>query len=124
MPGPLGLRHAQKGENNMSSMEIAKTGDIPAGQMKSFVVEGKEILVFNNGGNFYAIGRYCTHLHGDLSRGKLEGTTITCPRHGAQFDITTGRCLAGPKIGPLKLNTKDEATYAMEVEGQSLRIVT
>jgi nitrite reductase/ring-hydroxylating ferredoxin subunit len=108
----------------MSSMEIAKTVDIPAGQMKSFVVDGKEVLVFNDGGNFYAMGRYCTHLHGDLSHGKLEGRTITCPRHGAQFDITTGRCLVGPKIGPLKLSTKDEVMYTVEVEGQSLRIKT
>jgi 3-phenylpropionate/trans-cinnamate dioxygenase ferredoxin component len=108
----------------MSSMEIAKTVDIPAGQMKSFAVDGKEILVFNYGGNFYAIGRYCPHLHGDLSRGKLDGQTIICPRHGSQFDITTGRCLAGPKIGPLKLSTKDNVMSAVEVEGQSLRIKT
>jgi 3-phenylpropionate/trans-cinnamate dioxygenase ferredoxin subunit len=108
----------------MSSMEIAKAGEIPAGQMKSFVVDGKEVLVINNAGKYYALGRYCTHLHGDLSRGKLEGTTITCPRHGAQFDITSGRCLAGPKIGPLKLSTKDEVTYLVEIEGQSLRIKT
>jgi len=106
----------------MSSMEIAKVGDIPAGRMKSFTADGKEILVFNYEGKFYAIGRYCPHLHGDLSQGKLEGKTITCPRHGSQFDITTGRCLVGPKIGPLKLSTKDDTMYAVEVEGQSLRI--
>jgi 3-phenylpropionate/trans-cinnamate dioxygenase ferredoxin subunit len=106
----------------MASIEIAKPGDIPDGQMKSFVVDGKDVLVVNVGGNFYALGRYCTHLHGDLSRGKLEGNTITCPRHHAQFDIASGRCLVGPKIGPLKLNTKDEATYPVEIDGQSLRI--
>jgi 3-phenylpropionate/trans-cinnamate dioxygenase ferredoxin subunit len=106
----------------MTTTEIAKVGDIPAGEMKSFVVEGKQILVINDAGKYYAIGRYCTHLHGDLSQGKLEGTTIRCPRHGSQFDITTGRCLSGPKIGPLKLTTKDETVYALEVAGQSIRI--
>jgi 3-phenylpropionate/trans-cinnamate dioxygenase ferredoxin component len=106
----------------MSSIEFAKTGDIPAGQMKAFVVDGKEVLVFNDGGNFFAIGRYCPHLHGDLSQGKLEGKTITCPRHGSQFDIATGHCLVGPKIGPLKLSTKDDVAYAVQVEGQNLRL--
>jgi 3-phenylpropionate/trans-cinnamate dioxygenase ferredoxin subunit len=106
----------------MSSNEFAKVGDIPAGQMKPFTVDGKDILVFNYEGKFYAIGRFCPHLHGDLSQGKLEGTTITCPRHGSQFDITTGHCLLGPKIGPLKLSTKDNVGYAVEVAGQSLRI--
>jgi nitrite reductase/ring-hydroxylating ferredoxin subunit len=106
----------------MPATEIAKSGDIPAGQMKSFIVDGKQILVINDSGKYYAIGRYCAHLHGDLSKGKLEGTTIRCPRHGAQFEVTTGHCLSGPKIGPLKLNTKDETACALEVVGQNIRI--
>ena len=106
----------------MATVEVAKVAEIPAGQMKAFTVEGKEIVVFNSAGKFYALPRYCTHLHGDLSKGKFEGTTVTCPRHGSQFDIATGKCLLGPKIGPLKLTTKDEPTYAVEVQGQSIRV--
>jgi 3-phenylpropionate/trans-cinnamate dioxygenase ferredoxin subunit len=80
------------------------------------------VVVFNVDGKYYALGRYCTHLHGDLSKGTLEGTTVICPRHGAHFDIASGRCLTGPKIGPLKLSTKDETAYAVEVKGQSIWI--
>jgi len=81
-------------------VEFAKVGDIPAGKMKSFVVVGKDVLVIDNGLNFYAIGRYRAHLHGALFRGKREGKTVTFPRHGSPLAITPGRYLVGPVIGP------------------------
>jgi 3-phenylpropionate/trans-cinnamate dioxygenase ferredoxin subunit len=76
-------------------VEVAQVDEIPAGAMKSFVVEGKQILVINYDGNYYAIGGKCTHMGGDLSKGKLEGKTVTCPKHGAKFDVTTGECVSG-----------------------------
>ncbi len=106
----------------MNLYEVAKTEDIPAGTMKAVTVVGKEIIVFNVGGKFYALPRKCTHLSGDLSQGKLEGNSIICPRHGAHFDVTTGKCIQGPKIGPLKMNGKDEIPYVVRVDGNSIKV--
>jgi nitrite reductase/ring-hydroxylating ferredoxin subunit len=83
--------------------------------MKGFSVKGKPVLVANVGGKYYAIGRRCTHLWGDLSKGKLEGKTVTCRLHGSRFDVTSGERLAGPA-------GKSEPVYAVQVEGSSIRI--
>lgn len=103
-------------------MEVAQVDEIPEGKMQSFVLDGKQILVVNYSGNYYAIGGKCTHMGGDLSKGKLEGKTVTCPRHGSKFDITTGISIAGPKIGLLRLKTKNQTTYDVKVEGKSIKV--
>jgi nitrite reductase/ring-hydroxylating ferredoxin subunit len=106
----------------MSFFEVAKTNEIPEGTMKPVITQGKEILVVNYNGNFYAINRKCTHMGGDLSKGKLDGKIVTCPRHGSRFDVTTGKSISGPKIGFLKLKTKDESIYEVKVEGNSIKV--
>jgi 3-phenylpropionate/trans-cinnamate dioxygenase ferredoxin subunit len=106
----------------MSFIEVAKTSEIPTGTKKAATVDGKEIVVFNVGGKFYALPRKCTHMGGDLSAGILEGETVICPRHSAHFNVTTGVCTAGPRIGPLKLSTKNEPIYEVIVEGESIKV--
>jgi len=106
----------------MSLVDVAAIDDIPAGTIKPFVIEGKEIVVANHNGSYYAIARRCPHLGGDLPKGSLDGTTVTCPRHHSRFDVTSGRCLAGPKIGPLKLSTKDTTAYQVRVEGRRIQV--
>ena len=100
----------------------ARASDIPAGSMKMIMVAGKEILVANVNGKHYAIPNRCTHNNGDLSKGKLEGNVVTCPKHGQRFDLTTGRSLQGPKVGFLKLKGKDSTQFAAKVEGDDLLI--
>ena len=87
----------------MSFIEIAKAEEIPEGQMKLFTIGDKNILIANFEGIYYAINGRCTHMGGDLSKGKLEGKVVTCPRHGSQFDVTTCTCISGLKIGFKKL---------------------
>jgi 3-phenylpropionate/trans-cinnamate dioxygenase ferredoxin subunit len=111
-----------KKERAMGFVEVAKVNDIPAGTMKPFVAGGKGILVVNYDGKFYAIGRRCTHMGGDLSKGRLEGKIVQCPRHGSRFDVTTGVSVNGPKIGPLRLKTGDETSYEVRVEGDSIQV--
>ncbi len=106
----------------MSFYEIAKADDIPEGTMKAVSVQDKELIVVNYEGNFYAINRRCTHMSGDLLKGKLEGKIVTCPRHGSRFDVTTGKSISGPRIGFLKLKTKDEPNYQVKVENGSIKI--
>lgn len=106
----------------MSFADVAKTTDIASGQMKSFNVGGKEILLVNLEGKYFAIGGKCTHMGGELVKGRLEGKVETCPRHGSKFDVTNGSCVSGPKIGFLKLKTKDEPTYEVKVENNTIKV--
>ncbi len=103
-------------------VEVAKVEEIPVGKMKGVTAGGKEILVVNYEGKFYAIGKICTHQGGDLSKGKLEGEIVTCPRHGSKFDVTTGISVAGPKIGFIRGKTGNEPAYEVKVEGNSIKV--
>jgi nitrite reductase/ring-hydroxylating ferredoxin subunit len=109
----------------MEYLEVAKTKDITPGTMKSFKINGSKILVSNIKGKFYAINNKCTHLGGDLSRGNLDGKIVSCPRHGAQYDITTGKNITGPTKGIFKLikNVPDEKTYMVKVEDGKIKVL-
>ena len=96
------------------SIDLAESNQIPPGTMKSISINDKAILVTNIAGKFYAVAGKCPHSAGDLSKGRLEGTTVTCPRHGSQFDVTTGKRLKGPA-------SRDLAVYQVHLEGSMLR---
>ena len=106
----------------MGFYDVAKKDSIPEGSMKAFKIQGKDILVVNYNGSYYAIGSKCTHMGGDLSKGVLEGNIVRCPRHGSKFDVTTGKNTLGPKIGFLKLKTSDEPVYEVKIEGDSIMV--
>ena len=59
--------------------------------MKKIEIQGREILVARIGEKYYAADNRCPHMNGDLSRGELEGTIVTCPRHASRFDLKDGR---------------------------------
>ena len=71
-------------------VKVAQTDEIPAGQGKCVEVEGKRIAIFNVDGAFYALDDVCPHQGGPLGEGELMGTTVTCPWHGWEYDVTTG----------------------------------
>ena len=74
-----------------------------------------EAAVFNVGGTICATQAKCTHRQGPLSKGKLDGSTVTCPLHGSQFNVCTGEVLRGPATDPLK-------TYRVDVDGEIGRV--
>jgi 3-phenylpropionate/trans-cinnamate dioxygenase ferredoxin subunit len=80
-------------------IEVAKTEELKSAAMKKVTVEGQEILLARVGDKYYATANRCSHMNGDLSQGKLEGTVVTCPRHGSQFDISNGRVVRWLKGG-------------------------
>ena len=73
--------------------EIAKISDISPGMMKGFKSEGKDVLIANVGGQFYRGQGICPHMKAYLAKGKLNGSIITCPLHGSQFDLKTGKVI-------------------------------
>jgi nitrite reductase/ring-hydroxylating ferredoxin subunit len=104
----------------LTLVKVAETSEIPLGQMKSFKLGEKEILIANVNGAFYAIENICTHMKGELSKGTLEGKTVTCPNHRAKFDVTTGKVVSGPKMFLMHPKIKDATTYAVKVEGKDI----
>jgi len=73
---------------------IASFEDVPAGTGKELVAAGRVIALFNVDGQFHALDGVCPHAGGPLGDGTLVGTTVTCPWHGWQFDVTSGHhCL-------------------------------
>jgi 3-phenylpropionate/trans-cinnamate dioxygenase ferredoxin subunit len=106
----------------MSFTEVGQVNEVPTGTMKSYSVGGKQILIANVDGKLYAINSVCTHAGGELSKGKLEGKIVTCPRHGSKFDVTTGKCISGPKIAFFRLKAKDETAYEVKVEENRIKI--
>jgi nitrite reductase/ring-hydroxylating ferredoxin subunit len=77
-------------------LKIAEAKDVPPGQAAAFTIEGQKIALFNVEGTYYAIGDTCTHRAGPLSGGDVQGAKVTCPWHGAQFDLKTGAILGPP----------------------------
>ena len=94
---------------------VGKTSELGPGKSKTVEVGGVPVAVFNVGGTYYAIEDTCSHVGGPLSEGELDGATVTCPWHGAQFDLATGKALTPPASTGLK-------TYHVHVEGDEVKI--
>jgi len=78
------------------SLKIAKVDEVASGQAKLIEVKGREIALFNIAGSFHAVDNSCTHVGGPLCEGEIDGAEVTCPWHGAVFDVTTGDVLGPP----------------------------
>lgn len=77
---------------------IAPVSEVPEGERLFFELEGQPIVLFSSNDGFYATGDVCSHDGGDIGQGELDGFEIICPRHGARFDIRTGRVLQLPAV--------------------------
>ncbi len=110
-------------------IEVGKDGEMAEGSMKEVQAQGREILIARVGGKYYAADNRCPHMRGRLSRGKLEGTVVTCPRHGSRFDLENGkvvRWLMGSgllsMIGRILKSPRPLATYPVTVRDGGLFI--
>ena len=99
-------------DQTVNFVKVAKTTDIPVGKMMHVEVGGKEILIANVEGKFYAICDRCPHLNAMLSKGTLDKTIVTCPCHFSSFDVTTGKSITG--------NTQGVPVYEVKVDGNQL----
>ena len=88
--------------------KVAKTSEIAPGTGKVVEVSGKTVAIFNCEGAFYAIDNTCKHRGGPLGEGSLSNTTVTCPWHGWEYDVTTGECAMDPSIKVQKFDVKVE----------------
>ena len=130
--------------NKNEFVEVGKVSEISDGKMKHVEVDGKEVLIANVGGKFYAINDRCGHMNALLSMGNLTGNTVTCPFHVAKFDVTNGRKLSEPILTPSQemeplpqtwqkffenvgqlmahIKTYDQIAYETKIDGDSVKI--
>lgn len=94
-------------------IKIGRKTDIENGKIKEYTVSGKQIAVANCEGDYFAFDASCTHAQCALSGGYLDGYTVTCYCHGAQFDVQSGKVLAPPATIPLN-------TYSVNIEGEDI----
>jgi nitrite reductase (NADH) small subunit/3-phenylpropionate/trans-cinnamate dioxygenase ferredoxin subunit len=78
---------------------VAKTTDVPAGTVREFQLAGKAVALANVAGKFFAINNTCLHRGGPLGDGSLQGNIVTCPWHGWEYDVTTGKLVQNPSMG-------------------------
>jgi nitrite reductase/ring-hydroxylating ferredoxin subunit len=91
-------------------VRVTGTTDVKSGQGIVVEVNGKILAVFNVDGAFHAIDNTCIHRGGPLGEGDLEGSVVTCPWHGWQYDVITGACVANPAATVERYEVKVEGT--------------
>ena len=99
----------------MTSIAVAKTSEIAVGQFKAVAVQGKRLLVCHTAEGFYAVDDTCTHDDGPLGDGWLDGSELECPRHGARFDVKTGKVLSLPAV--LSIHS-----YPVKIDGDTVSV--
>lgn len=96
----------------MAFVRAAAVAEIPVGSIRPVSVSGKTVALANVGGQFYAIDNTCMHRGGPIGDGPLEGKIVTCPWHGWQYDVTTGKISQNPTVGV--------DSYRVEVRGEEV----
>ena len=126
-------------------VDVADVNGMPEGKMKHVEVGEKEILLANSEGRIYALCDRCSHMNAPLSIGTLNGKVVTCPMHGARYDVTTGKKVAEPMAPdpskfpePIpeglqkmfarsveimsKIKTYDQPIYETKIEGSTVKV--
>jgi nitrite reductase (NADH) small subunit len=98
----------------MAFVRAARKDEIPAGSIREFQVDGLTVAIANVGNKFYAISNTCLHRGGPLGQGLLQGVAVTCPWHGWQYDVTSGKLVMNQAVAV--------KSFKIEVRGDDLWI--
>ena len=85
-------------ESKVEYFEILPASELPNGERLFIEIEGKSLVIFNIADQYFAIADICSHDDGPLGEGDLEGYNVICPRHGAEFDVRTGKVMQLPAV--------------------------
>ena len=113
--GRISRVREESGDRPMSRfVKLTTLDELPAGSAKEVEFEGRIYAIFNRDGVISAIDGICPHQGGPLAEGHIEGTIVTCPWHGWQFDFQTGKTPMGPKI--------KQPVYEVKIEGRDVLV--
>ena len=100
---------AEPKSNGVAYIRVALVEEFQIGKAKRIIINETAVAIYQVDGEFHAIEDTCPHAGGSLAFGKLEGHTVACPRHGAMFDVRTGRVISLPAVRGVK-------SYSVKVE--------
>jgi 3-phenylpropionate/trans-cinnamate dioxygenase ferredoxin subunit len=106
----------------MEYIKIGQTTDIHDGDKRKVTVNGHDILLANVNNSYYAIDNTCPHMGGSLYEGQLNGSLVTCPRHGSVYDVTNGKVIQSGKLFFIKVKIGDVKSYPIKVEGTDIMV--
>jgi 3-phenylpropionate/trans-cinnamate dioxygenase ferredoxin subunit len=95
---------------------VASTGDVAEGTAVVAEAGDQRLALCRVGGTVFAIDDVCTHDGGPLGEGLLIGDEIECPRHGARFDVRSGRATRMPAVAPVKTYDVEEDAGVLYVD--------
>jgi nitrite reductase/ring-hydroxylating ferredoxin subunit len=98
----------------MAFVRAVKMAEVPPGMIRELQLDGKVIALANVAGKLYAINNVCLHRGGPLAQGQLSGHTVTCPWHGWQYDVISGKVTMNPAVGV--------ETYKVEIRGEDVYV--
>lgn len=101
--------------NRCEFIGVGREDEVPPGERLYVEIDGNPIVIFNIAGQLFAIADICSHDSGPLGEGDLDGYEISCPRHGAEFDVRTGKVLSLPAV-------EDIPTYPVRVRDGEIEV--
>jgi 3-phenylpropionate/trans-cinnamate dioxygenase ferredoxin subunit len=110
VPVQDGAMSVENAVADLTYHDLLSADDLPLGQMRLFTLAGEEVLVCHAAGGFFAVRNRCPHAESPLVGGRLRQNSISCPLHGARFDLASGGALGGTGYRPL-------ACFSVRVEG-------
>jgi len=102
-------------DGDLEYVTVATVDEVGPGQRKLVDVDGEPLAVFNIAGRYFAIADRCSHDDGPVAQGEVADTTVECPRHGARFNLETGKALTLPAV-------VDIPAYPVRVVGQEIQV--
>ncbi len=102
-------------DEKLEFVAVAEVADLADGERLFLEIDSTPIAVFNIAGQYFAIDDVCSHDNGPVAEGDLVDHSIECPRHGARFDLESGKALSMPAV-------VDIAAYPVRVESEQILV--
>lgn len=96
--------------SNTEWTDAAAVDEVPQDDVIGMIIAGRDLALYNAGGEIFATDNICTHGHARLCEGFLDGHEIECPLHQGKFDVRTGQ----PTCAPV---TEAIRSYPVKIEG-------
>jgi 3-phenylpropionate/trans-cinnamate dioxygenase ferredoxin subunit len=109
------LNYTQIPEDQVEFVHVANLGELDDEGRLLFEIDGQPIALFMITDQIFAIADICSHDDGPLAEGDVEGHDVVCPRHGAHFDLNTGKALSLPAV-------VDIPVYPVKMEGEEILV--